>query len=129
MQTSNNASNPLPVATGVPQGSVLGPLRFLIYINDLPLSVSSHIRVFADDCVVYSTITNISDQILLQNDLNNIQNWCDDWLILLNPSKCKVMSMTRCRNTLRFSYVIYNKPIEPVKSFKYLGITISDGLD
>lgn len=73
----NTRSSSLPVTSGVPQGFVLAPLLFLIYINDLPVHVSSHIRLFADDCVIYRTVTNISDQTTLQQDLDLVQQWCD----------------------------------------------------
>ena len=64
-----------PVTSGVPQGTVLGPLLFLVYINDLPLMVSSHVRLFADDCVVYRVINNANDGLELQKDLDALQEW------------------------------------------------------
>lgn len=75
------------VLSGVPQGTVLGPLLFLIYINDLPTEISSNIRLFADDCVVYRRITNTSDMHLLQDDLKRIELWCNKWLMSLNTKK------------------------------------------
>lgn len=116
------------MTSGVPQGSVLGPLLFLIYINDLPLHVSSNFRMFADDCVIYRTVTNPSDHILLQEDLDHILQWCDDWLMSLNPTKCKLISFTRRLNPLRFSYNIANVPVESVTTYKYLGVTLSYNL-
>lgn len=118
-------SNPLPVTSGVPQGSVLGPLLFLIYINDLPLHVSCHIRMFADDCVIYRTITNPSEQQALQHDLNSIQAWCDHWLMTLNPTKCKSLSFSRRQNPLTFPYTLGNVDLDRVESYKYLGVTLS----
>lgn len=70
---NNSHSNYVNVRSGVPQGSVLGPLLFLIYINDLPNCVSSHIRLFADDCVLYRNISSNADRELLQFDLGNIK--------------------------------------------------------
>ena len=64
------SSERVHVASGVPQGTVLGPLLFLCYINDLPLHVDSHIRLFADDCLLYQTIRNHGDHLLLQKDLD-----------------------------------------------------------
>lgn len=58
-------SSTTPVTSGVPEGSVLGPLLFLIYINDLPSHIVSHIKLFADDCVLYRVITNPSDCAIL----------------------------------------------------------------
>lgn len=64
------------------------------------------------DCVVYRTITNPSEQQALQNDLNCIQAWCDQWLMTLNPTKCKSVSFSRRRNPLSFSYAVGNVNVE-----------------
>ena len=71
----------LVLRLGVPQGSVLGPLLFLCYINDLPACVSSHIRLFADDCLLYRTINAQHDTAILQEDLNILQQWEAKWLM------------------------------------------------
>ena len=63
----------IAVASGVPQSSVLGPLLFAVFINELPLSVSSNVRLFADDCIVCSTITKAKDALTLQEGLNQMQ--------------------------------------------------------
>jgi len=67
----------LPVASGVPQGTVLGPLLFLLYINDITCSINSEVRLFADDCIVYRTITNTLDSTILQQDIDTFQTWAD----------------------------------------------------
>lgn len=121
-------SYPLAVTSGVPQGSVLGPLLFLIYINDLPFHVSSNIRMFADDCVIYRTVTNTSAQVALQDDINHVLNWCDRWLMTLNPNKCKSLSFHRRRSPLTYSYQIANVALENVIIYKYLGVTLSHDL-
>lgn len=92
------------------------------------MHVSSHIRMFADDCVLYRKITNPSDQTALQNDLHRVQQWCDLWLMELNPFKCKLVSFQRQHNPLHFSYVIANSTLEQIKSYKYLGVTLSSDL-
>lgn len=127
--TANDfSSNRSPVSSGVPQGSVLGPLLFLIYINDLPKSVASHIRLFADDCVLYSKITNPSDHVILQHDLHSIQAWCGHWLMTLNTDKCKLVSFHRRANPMSFNYSINGASITSCTSYKYLGVHITSCL-
>lgn len=116
------------MTSGVPQGSVLGPLLFLIYINDLPLHVSCNVRLFADDCVIYRTITSTSNQDLLQEDINCLQQWCDRWLMELNPKKCNLMVFSRRRDPFPYQYTINNIPVCAAQSYKYLGVTISNDL-
>ena len=73
-------SDPLPVLSGVPQGSIIGPLLFLIYIDDIkttPLSGESHLTLYADDMLLYRPITSTADYALLQQDIDNISNWVD----------------------------------------------------
>jgi len=69
------SSDWLPVESGVRQGMVLGPLAFLIYINDISNEVSSSLRLFADDCLLYRIISSPDDCAKLQNDLNKVYNW------------------------------------------------------
>lgn len=128
VSVNNQMSNTTPVTSGVPQGSVLGPLLFLIYINDLPLHVSSMIRMFADDCVIYRKINNVSDNTSLQTDLLSLQDWCNLWLMELNPNKCKTVSFHRRRNPIVFPYQIADTNLELVPSYKYLGVTLCSDL-
>lgn len=125
---NNFSSSRCHVTSGVPQGSVLGPLLFLIYTNDLPRNISSRMRLFADDCIVYRTITNAADHIALQNDLNTISHWCEIWLMSLNLSKCKFVSFSRKRNTSAFKYVLNNFPVSQASSYKYLGVHLTHNL-
>lgn len=125
---NNYLSNPVLVTSGIPQGSVLGPLVFLIYINDLPSHVSSNIRMFADDCVIYRAIFDSHNQTALQKDLDNITTWCNDWLMTLNTNKCKAMSFSYSSHPIAPSYKTKNTFLENVHSYKYLGITLSNDL-
>ena len=90
-------SDEVSVSSGVPQGSVLGPILFLLYINDLHDNVQSQVRLFADDTAVYLTINHQSDASLLQKDLDQLQRWGVKWEIEFNPSKCQVLHITRAR--------------------------------
>ena len=72
---NGSSSEPIPVSSGVPQASVLGPFLFLIYINDLPMNVKSKVRLFADDTALYLTISKSSQSEILQKDLDNLERW------------------------------------------------------
>ena len=79
------------VISGVPQGSILGPFLFILYINDFPMSVGCNTDLFADDSVLYSRIDNVMDTVDLQEDLSSAGDWCDSWKVVLKPEKCKVL--------------------------------------
>ena len=81
-------SDEAAVLSGIPQGSVLGPILFTIYINDLPDNVSSACKIFADDTKLYSTTDNHAN---LQIDINHLTEWSEKWQLLFNASKCKVV--------------------------------------
>ena len=117
------------VTSGVPQGTVLGPLLFLAFINDLPDCVSSEIRLFADDCLLYRCIRSEVDVSLIREDLANLQAWEDKWLMTFNPDKCEVLRITNKRKgVLHPEYSIHGSVLRTVESAKYLGVTISKNL-
>lgn len=120
----------LPVNSGVPQGSVLGPLLFLIYINDLTACIdeSVTIRLFADDCLVYKEIKNGNDQVVLNNSISAISNWCDKWHMKLNLEKTVFMRVTNKKCPAEFQYCINDVAIAQTESFKYLGVTLTSHL-
>ncbi len=84
-------SSTIHVSSGVPQGSVLGPSLFLYYINDLPASLHSRVRLFADDTIAYLCIASKSDSDILQNDLNAMGDWASRWSMVFHPEKCNVL--------------------------------------
>ena len=114
-------SSPAPVTSGVPQGSVLAPILFLCYINDLPNQVSSTVRLFADDCLLYRNINTTHDAETLQEDIDKLQTWEADWLMKFNPDKCEII---RRKKKIVTNYSIHEHQLKEVKGAKYLGVTI-----
>ena len=102
-------SDALPVVYGVSQGSVLGPCLFLAYINDLPDSVKSEVRLFADDTIMYLTVKSTTDANILQNDLHALEQWEQDWSMEFNSDKCEVLRIIRKRNPVIFPYELHKK--------------------
>jgi hypothetical protein len=88
------------VLSGVPQGSVLGPILFLIFVNDLPDWMRSSIKMFADDTKLWRKIRSPVDQKELQEDLDRLMSWTDKWLLKLNLEKCKVMHIGKLPTTM-----------------------------
>ena len=122
-------SGSAPVTSGVPQGSVLGPLLFNIFINDMPKVVTegTKIRLFADDCLAYKEIKTPDDQQTLQKDLTSLQLWAERWGMKFNPSKCNIMHISRTKPISKY-YEICGQILSTVDSAKYLGVTITSDL-
>jgi hypothetical protein len=113
-----------PVTSGVPQGTVLGPLLFLLFINDIGNNIASDIRLFADDCVLYRKIDSQSDCDILQHDLDTLTDWADKWQMRFNTKKCHIMHMTKRRKPINNAYNMAGTPLAVVKSHPYLGVDI-----
>ena len=117
-----------PVLSGVPQGSVIGPLLFLIYINDLPEDLRARVRLFADDTIVYMTISNPSDAASLQQDLNKLASWETKWQMKFHPDKCSVLRISRKETPQIHNYELYGHILDSETDSKYLGVTINSKL-
>ena len=118
-----------PVLSGVPQGTVLGPLLFSLYINDISSDIESEIRLFADDCVCYREIKDEKDTMKLQRDIDRLGSWARKWGMRFQPVKCNMMQLTRKRiKKIHASYTLEGTNLENVESIKYLGVTITSDL-
>ena len=128
------SSRASPVLSGVPQGSVLGPLLFLIYINDIttiPASPGTLNSLYADDFLIYKAVSTISDLESFKEDVAAVERWSLENHLSLNPIKCKWMLVSRRRPSSIFSNTsisLHGHPLEQVSSFKYLGVTLSSNL-
>ena len=116
------------MTSGVPQGSILGPLLFLVYINDISDNLASPTKLFADDCAIYCQISNTTDCFILQEDLSRLYTWTQRWQLALNLSKCKAICISNKRKPPTHTYRLNNVTLEWVDTFKYLGVRIDSKL-
>ena len=116
------------VQSGVPQGTVLGPLLFLIYINDICEGLASNIRLFADECLLYRAIKSSIDVGHFQDDLNRLQAWCRTWQMNFNVKKCSIMHLSRRHQPITDKYSLNGTVLSTVSSHPYLGIEIQNDL-
>ena len=107
---------------------MLGPLLFLLYINDLPQNIQSQIRLFADDTADYLTVNSPENAKTLQADLDTLQEWERTWDMEFNPGKCQVHHITKSK-PLRSQYTLHGQILESTDSAKYLSINISEDLN
>ena len=123
-------SESIPVTSGVPQGSALGPILFLVYINDLPDEVCYQVRLFADDTALYLTMESEDDSSTLQSDLDILSAWESRWDMEFNPSKCQVVHATgsKLKKPIKTDYLLHGQVLEAVTCAKYLGVDISSDL-
>ena len=126
----NGTSSPwVDVCSGVPQGSVLGPILFILYINDLPDSVSfSNIAMFADDTKCFHTIKNNCDVNHFQQDLDSLSVWASRNELTFQPIKCENLRITRKRHSIQRSYTLNELTLKTVTSARDLGVQVSHNL-
>ena len=128
VRVNGSSSDWMPVLSGTPQGTVLGPHLFLLYKNDIHKKVSSTVRLFADDCMLYRTINSVEDERILQRDLNTMVQWSHTWGMHFNPTKCQTMRVTRKKSASALAYNILGVNLVEVKETKYLGVNLQSDL-
>ena len=110
-----------PVLSGVPQGTVLGPLLLSLYINDISSDIESEIRLFADDCVCYREIKDEVDTMKLQRDIDRLGSWARKWGMRFQPVKCNMMQLTYKRiKKIHASYTLEGTDLEMLKALNTL---------
>lgn len=121
----------LPVKSGVPQGSILGPLEFIVFNNDLPevVSTGTKLKIFADDTKVYRSIETIRDCLMLQHDINKIYAWGERNGLNFNINKCAIMTLDPIKPKFMFEYKLGNTVLKRVQEFVDLGILFSHNLN
>ena len=123
-------SSLLEIEFGVPQGSILGPLLFLIFINDLPNATNLYVKLFADDtflCAQNSDFVNLENQV--NTELEKVFIWLASNKLTLNTDKSKFMILSKKREIPNLSVFINGTPIESCDSYKYLGVIFDKKLD
>ena len=123
------SSQEYPVNAGVPQGSILGPTLFLLYINDLPDDVICNIAIYADDTTLYSKCNQASDLWQLESDLRDTVDWDMKWLVDFSAGKTQLVSFDRSKNTGAIDVIMDGSVLEEKTYFKMLGLTFSSKLD
>jgi hypothetical protein len=111
VRVGGQLSKEVRVTSGVPQGSVLGPLLFLAYVKDIWMNVDSSIRLFADDCIIYRKIVNNTDVERLQKDLDTLGEWAVENEMKINPGKSKAIRFTTARVESPLKYSLGNQNI------------------
>ena len=116
----------LQVTSGVPQGSVLGPVLFVVFINDMPEVTHSFMQMFADDAKVFREIASSADTKGLQEDIHKLVEWANTWNMVFNVEKCKVIHLGK--NNVNTEYHMGGSKLSTVKEEKDLGVTIDNEL-
>ncbi len=115
--------------SGIPQGSVLGPLLFVIYINDLPDLLKSEPYLFADDTKIFRVIKSDIDQQTLQEDLSKLHQWSTTWLLRFHPQKCKCMRVSMKQDDPQYNYKLESHTLEWTTCEKDIGLMTDQSLN
>ena len=118
------------VRSGIPQGSVLGALLFVIFINDLPENIKSNIFLFADDEKFFKEVANEEDAKIVQDDLNILNEWSNKWLLKFHPDKCVNLrlSINKTNEPEKYKYKLGDRELDDVDKVKDLGIIVDSKL-
>ena len=125
---NGKSSDWVPVRSGTPEGGIISPLLFALFVNDLPDKIKTNCLLFADDVKLYHKITSDHDAELLQSDLTSLATWSTLWKLQLNPSKCKSFTMTLKRKPILATYNIQDSSLERVNSIRDLGVYLDSKL-
>ena len=125
---NGQSSQTAAVISGVPQGTVLGPMLFLLYINDIADNVDLQMRPFADDSIVYREICSPEDHRTLEQDLNKLHTWARVWQMDFNITKCAIVSVTTKKKPFIHDYLMDGQQIPRCENQDYLGVTINHKL-
>lgn len=123
------SSSVVRVTSGVPQGSLLGPFLFSLFINDIGSLLDCKFVLFADDIKIYQEVSSVCHQLLLQKNLDNVAQWCEVNAMHLNVSKCQVMTFGRSRLLIPFVYSLRGSMLKRVTVVKDLGVFFTPNLD
>ena len=116
------------MTSGVAQGAILGPILFLIYLNDRPSIVNSSVKLFADDTKIYREVSHDSDTSALQSDLDSLEEWTRNWQVKFNSEKCEVMRISYKQDKSNHQYYLSNEMLKCVDSYTDLGVNMSRDL-
>ena len=128
VQVNGTSSNWCDVISGVPQGSVIAALLFVIYINDLPDNIKSHIFLFADDCKFFRQILSSEDTDIMQEDLRTLYEWSKKWLLTFHPEKCVNLRISLKKEPGTHTYHLGNEHLKNVDEVKDLGVLVDTKL-
>ena len=124
MRINGAESKWVRVTSGVPQGSVLGPVLFLIYINDIDCTVDTIIKKFADDTMLYGRVRTEEQALSIQSSLESVTKWGNEWQMLFNLDECKVFHVGK--SNIKYHYSMGGLPQDNVSDEKDHGIRVME---